>query len=123
MMLSEVKVADAAMTPVGGGLVFAGFAEPVAGAAPPNLQSVGRCTFQAMWCLHQWKSLFLIRLVNGSPALEGTFFHAVSFFWRCLLVPSPVFLVPACSTFLDNASFPFSYTSLAFMATILWSIA
>ena len=123
MMLLAVKVADAAVTPVGGGLVFVGFAGPVAGAAPFNLQSVGRCTVQAMWCLHQWKSLFLIRLIDGSPAWGVTFFHASSFFWHCLLVPSPFFSAPACSTFLDNSSFPFSCTILAFMTTILWLIA
>ena len=91
-MLSAVKVAAAAVTPVGGGLAFAGVTEPFSGTDPFNLQSVGRCTVQAMWWLHQCKSLVLILLVNGSPAfLGGTFFHAASFFWRCLLVPSPVF--------------------------------
>ncbi len=83
MMLLVVKVAAAAMTPVDGGLVFVGVAEPVAGAAPFNLQSVGRCTVQDMWYSHQWKSLVLICLVNGSPAWGGTFFHDASFVWRC----------------------------------------
>ena len=64
-MLSEVKVAAAAVTPVGEGLVFVGVTEPVAGAAPFNLQSVGRCTVQAMWCSHQWKSLSLLEIVRG----------------------------------------------------------
>ena len=40
-MLLAVKVAATAVTPVGGGLVFVGVAEPFAGA-PTNLQSVGR---------------------------------------------------------------------------------
>ena len=79
-MLLEVKVAAAVVTPVGGGLAFVGVAEPFAGAAPFNLQYVGRCTVQAMWYTHQWKSLVLILLVNGLPALGGTFFHAASFF-------------------------------------------
>ena len=41
MMLLAVKVAAAAVTPVGGGLAFVGVAEPFAGAAQFNLQSVG----------------------------------------------------------------------------------
>ena len=122
-MLLAVKVAAAAVTPVGGGLAFVGAKAPFACAPPFNLQSIGRCTVHAMWCLHQWKSLVLILLVNGSPALGGTFFHASSFFWRYLLVPSPVFLVPACLTFLDNANFPFSCIILIFMATISCSTA
>ena len=53
MMLSAVKVAATVVTPIGGGLVFVGAADPFAGPAPFNLQSVGRCTVHAMWCLHQ----------------------------------------------------------------------
>ena len=41
-MLLAVKVAADSVTPVGGGLAFAGVAELFAGAAPFNLQSVGR---------------------------------------------------------------------------------
>ncbi len=41
-MFLAVKVAAAAMAPVGGGLVFVGAAGPVAGAVPINLQFDGR---------------------------------------------------------------------------------
>ena len=41
-MLSAVKVAAAAVTPVGGGLVFVGATWLVAGAVPLNLQFDGR---------------------------------------------------------------------------------
>ena len=41
-MLLVVKVAAAAVTPVGGGLALVGVAEPFAGDPPFNLQSVGR---------------------------------------------------------------------------------
>ena len=41
-MFSAVKVADAAVTPAGGGLVFVGATGLVAGAVPLNLQFDGR---------------------------------------------------------------------------------
>ena len=41
-MFSAVKVAAAAMAPVGGGLVFVGAAGLVDGAVPLNLQFDGR---------------------------------------------------------------------------------
>jgi hypothetical protein len=47
-MFSAVKVADAAVTPVGGVLAFVGVAEPVVWVVPLNLQSDGRCTVHAM---------------------------------------------------------------------------
>ena len=42
MIILAVKVAAAAITPVGGGLVFVGATGPVAGAVPLNLQFDGR---------------------------------------------------------------------------------
>jgi hypothetical protein len=42
MMFSTVNVADAAVTPVGGGLVFVGSTGLVHGAVPLNLQFDGR---------------------------------------------------------------------------------
>ncbi len=41
-MFLAVKVAAAAVTPVGGGLVFVGVAGLVSGAVPINLQFYGR---------------------------------------------------------------------------------
>ena len=48
IMLLAVKVAAAAVTPVGGGFALVGVAESFAFAAPFNLQSVGRCKVHAM---------------------------------------------------------------------------
>ena len=47
-MFSAVKVADAAVTPVGGVLAFVGVAEPATWDVPLNLQSDGRCIVHAM---------------------------------------------------------------------------
>ena len=47
-MFSAVKVADAAVTSVGGVLAFVGVAEPATWVVPLNLQSDGQCTFHAM---------------------------------------------------------------------------
>jgi hypothetical protein len=47
-ILSAVKVADAAMTPVGEVLALVGVAEPATWVDPLNLQSDGRCTVHAM---------------------------------------------------------------------------
>ena len=48
MMLLAVKVAAAAVTPVGGELALVGVAESFAFVVPFNQQSVGRCTVHTM---------------------------------------------------------------------------
>ena len=48
IMLLAVKVAAAAVTPVGVGPVLVGAAESLDFPTPFNLQSVGRCTVHAM---------------------------------------------------------------------------